>query len=74
MIETPDIVRPSRELIEGLAHIGSATSSGELARLGYGILTSAAPSPGVQERASWVLLSPCSLCPSARTSTVLENT
>jgi regulator of RNase E activity RraA len=34
MIETPDIVRPSKELIEGLAHIGSATTSGELSRLG----------------------------------------
>lgn len=34
MIETPDIVRPSREIIEGLAHIGSATASGELSRLG----------------------------------------
>jgi regulator of RNase E activity RraA len=34
MIETPDIKRPSKELIEGLAHIGSATASGELSRLG----------------------------------------
>jgi regulator of RNase E activity RraA len=34
MIETPDIVRPPRELIEGLAHIGSATTAGELNRLG----------------------------------------
>jgi regulator of RNase E activity RraA len=34
MIETPDIERPSRDLIEGLAHIGSATASGELSRLG----------------------------------------
>jgi regulator of RNase E activity RraA len=34
MIETPDIVRPSREIIEGLARIGSATASGELSRLG----------------------------------------
>ena len=34
MIETPDIVRPSREIIEGLEHIGSATASGELSRLG----------------------------------------
>lgn len=33
-IETPDIVRPSKELIEGLKHIGSATSAGELSRLG----------------------------------------
>jgi regulator of RNase E activity RraA len=34
MIETPDIKRPPKELIEGLAHIGSATASGELSRLG----------------------------------------
>lgn len=34
MIQTPDIERPSKELIEGLAHIGSATASGELSRLG----------------------------------------
>jgi regulator of RNase E activity RraA len=34
MIQTQDIVRPSKELIEGLAHIGSATASGELSRLG----------------------------------------
>lgn len=34
MTETQDIQRPSRELIEGLAHIGSATASGELSRLG----------------------------------------
>jgi regulator of RNase E activity RraA len=34
MIETPDIRRPSRELIKGLADIGSATTSGELHRLG----------------------------------------
>ena len=34
MTETPDIERPSRDLIEGLAHIGSATSAGELSRLG----------------------------------------
>jgi regulator of RNase E activity RraA len=34
MIQTPDIVRPPRELIEGLAEIGSATASGELSRLG----------------------------------------
>ncbi len=34
MIETPDIVRPSQDLIEGLATIGSATASGELSRLG----------------------------------------
>ncbi|RME50118.1 MAG: ribonuclease activity regulator RraA [Caldilineae bacterium] len=34
MIQTPDIQRPSRELIEGLAHIGSATAAGELHRLG----------------------------------------
>lgn len=34
MIETPDIQRPSPELIEGLRRIGSATASGELSRLG----------------------------------------
>ena len=34
MIETADIKRPPKELIEGLADIGSATSSGELCRLG----------------------------------------
>ncbi len=34
MIETPDIVRPQRDVIEGLAQIGSATASGELSRLG----------------------------------------
>ncbi len=34
MIETPDISRPPREVIEGLAKIGSATASGELSRLG----------------------------------------
>lgn len=33
-LETPDIVRPSKELIEGLKGIGSATSAGELYRLG----------------------------------------
>lgn len=34
MIETPDIQRPPRELIEGLAEVGSATTAGELRRLG----------------------------------------
>lgn len=34
MIETQDIVRPSKALIDGLAKIGSATASGELSRLG----------------------------------------
>ena len=34
VIETSDIVRPPRELIEGLAKVGSATASGELSRLG----------------------------------------
>lgn len=34
MIDTPDIKRPSKELVEGLALIGSATASGELSRLG----------------------------------------
>jgi regulator of RNase E activity RraA len=33
-IETPDIQRPPKELIEGLKKIGSATASGELSRLG----------------------------------------
>jgi regulator of RNase E activity RraA len=31
---TPGIQRPPKELIEGLKHIGSATASGELSRLG----------------------------------------
>ncbi len=34
MIQTPDIERPSRDVIEGLRQIGSATASGELSRLG----------------------------------------
>ena len=34
MIETQDIQRPSKELIDGLANIGSATATGELYRLG----------------------------------------
>lgn len=34
MIETPDIVRPPADLIEGLKEIGSATAAGELRRLG----------------------------------------
>jgi len=34
MIETPDIQRPPKELIDGLAKIGTATASGELSRLG----------------------------------------
>lgn len=34
MIETSDIHRPSKDLIEGLATIGSATATGELHRLG----------------------------------------
>ena len=34
MIETPDITRPSKDLIDGLKEIGSATASGELSRLG----------------------------------------
>jgi regulator of RNase E activity RraA len=34
MIQTPDIQRPSKDLIQGLAEIGSATASGELSRLG----------------------------------------
>jgi regulator of RNase E activity RraA len=46
MIETPDIVRPPRELIDGLAKIGSATASGELSRLGI-------RSPHLQGLTSW---------------------
>ena len=34
MIETPDIVRPSKDLVDALAKVGSATASGELSRLG----------------------------------------
>jgi regulator of RNase E activity RraA len=34
MMETPDIQRPSPELIAGLAHISAATAAGELAHLG----------------------------------------
>jgi regulator of RNase E activity RraA len=34
MSPTSDIVRPSKELIEGLKHISSATATGELNRLG----------------------------------------
>lgn len=34
MIETPDIVRPPKELVEALAHIGAATAAGELNRMG----------------------------------------
>lgn len=34
MVETQDIVRPSKDIIDGLAQIGSATASGELSRLG----------------------------------------
>jgi regulator of RNase E activity RraA len=33
-IETPDIVRPPKELIEGLSHVGSATCSSQLSRMG----------------------------------------
>lgn len=33
-ITTPDINRPEKYLVEGLRHIGSATASGELYRLG----------------------------------------
>ncbi len=46
MITTPDIVRPPKELIEGLAHIGSATTSGELHRLGI-------RSPHIQGPVAW---------------------
>jgi len=34
MVTTPDIQRPPKDLIEALRNIGSATASGELARLG----------------------------------------
>src|SRR4028119_325967 len=34
MTETSDIERPSPELIDGLARIGSATAGGELSKLG----------------------------------------
>jgi hypothetical protein len=34
MIETPGIQRPSKDLVEALAAIGSATASSELSRLG----------------------------------------
>jgi regulator of RNase E activity RraA len=34
MSTTPDIARPPKELVEGLAAIGSATAAGELSRLG----------------------------------------
>ena len=34
MIQTPDIERPTQDVIDGLARIGSATASGELSRLG----------------------------------------
>ena len=34
MVQTPDIQRPSKELIEGLSAISSATASGELHRMG----------------------------------------
>ena len=46
MIETPDIVRPPKELVEGLARIGSATASGELSRLGI-------RNPHLQGLTSW---------------------
>ncbi|MAS38254.1 MAG: ribonuclease activity regulator RraA [Anaerolineaceae bacterium] len=34
MTHTSDIQRPPKEIIDGLAHIGSATAAGELSRLG----------------------------------------
>ncbi len=34
MIQTPDIVRPPKEIVEGLQRIGSATASGELHGMG----------------------------------------
>lgn len=46
MIETPDIVRPDRKIVEGLAQIGSATASGELSRMGI-------RSPHLQGLTSW---------------------
>ncbi len=33
-IQTQDIERPSKDLIEALSHVGSATVSGELSKLG----------------------------------------
>ena len=46
MITTLDIVRPPKELVEGLARIGSATASGELHRLGI-------RSPHIQGPVAW---------------------
>lgn len=46
MIQTPDITRPSKELTESLAQIGSATASGELKRLGI-------RNPHIQGPVSW---------------------
>ena len=34
MIQTPDIVRPPKEITEALSHVGSATCAGELFRMG----------------------------------------
>jgi regulator of RNase E activity RraA len=34
VVQTPDIARPDRQLVDALARIGSATVSGELAKLG----------------------------------------
>ena len=34
MVQTKDIERPDKALVEGLSMIGSATATGELARLG----------------------------------------
>lgn len=34
MVQTSDITRPDRDLVAGLARVGSATASGELNRLG----------------------------------------
>ena len=51
MIETADIQRPPKELIEGLKHISSATAAGELSRLGIRtshILGPVARTPGVE--------------------------
>ena len=43
MIETPDIVRPPKYLAEGLAAVGSATSSAELSRMGIRRFSSLRP-------------------------------
>ncbi|MCB0122337.1 MAG: ribonuclease activity regulator RraA [Caldilineaceae bacterium] len=44
-METPDIQRPPKELIEGLKNIGSATAAGELSRLGIRNAQIVGPTP-----------------------------